>query len=272
MSSQTSEVVSEAPQSKDDQLSLKQPVWQVIVLSILTFKMYFIYWCYKTWRDFSKHIDETNHNATSHQEANASRHSDAGAGQNKVSATEPGHIKDLSWTANAEELLHSPDSAILKEDKTPAQVEHSPSLLESLSPKHLSSFRHASPMLRAIFAAVPYIQHYMLYTIALGTANLQPKGSSVVASHPVLCAVAVTAAWITLSCLSMLPEPLYLTSFLCLIPLAIIQHWINRYWDSVETPGLIMRHGFTFKELITIIVGALLLGFLGSSLIIKAGK
>ncbi|MBX9724766.1 MAG: hypothetical protein K2X81_25400 [Candidatus Obscuribacterales bacterium] len=245
MSSKSPEVVSEALQSKDDQLSLKQPAWQVIVLNVLTFNLYFVYWCYKNWRDLTKQVDAKDM-STADQQA-------------------------VAQSVHAEELLHKPDNQILTAGSEANAVNDSPTLLQSLSPAHLSSFKQASPMLRTIFAMVPFVQSYMLYTLAVGVTRLQPAGSQV-ASHPVLYALAATFAWITLSWLGMLPEPLHLTGLLSAIPVAIIQHWINRYWDSVETPGLITRHGFTFMELVTVIIGALALGFVGSGILIKMGR
>lgn len=39
-------------------LSLRQPVWHVLVLSILTCKLYLVYWYYKNLRDLATHLKE----------------------------------------------------------------------------------------------------------------------------------------------------------------------------------------------------------------------
>ncbi len=43
--------IEQTDKSITDALSMQQPVWHVIVLSILTCSAYPIYWFYKTWRD-----------------------------------------------------------------------------------------------------------------------------------------------------------------------------------------------------------------------------
>ena len=59
------------------------------------------------------------------------------------------------------------------------------------------------------------------------------------------------------------PQVMHLNN-LAGIPLAIAQLWLNAYWRSVEPPAMTIRHAFTVKELLAIIVGASLLGLVAT--------
>ncbi len=273
MSSQITEVMPQAPGSNEDRLSLKQPAWQVMVLTVLTFGLYFIYWCYKNWRDLSAQMGRCDLESHQNQGLAGTKEPKMGAQESALSSSGTSPVHETDHDRDAEPLAHNPDSNVLENVvKNKSERAESPGLIESLLPAHLSNFKNASPMIRSIFTMVPIVTHYMFYTLTLGIARIQPKKYSTVASHPVLCSLAIVFAWITLSCLSTLHGPLYLAFFLNVIPLAIVQHWLNRYWDSVEDAGLITRHGFTFKELLTVIVGALYFGFIVSGFLINPGK
>lgn len=219
-------------------LSLKQPVWHVLVLTVLTLKMYFIYWCYKNWRDLSRDV------------ACRTRQLEDSAGSLDAIATPAAEASNTS----------------------PAMVEQQEDLVAKLLPAHLSSFKDTSPILRAIGVVVPYLNNYLFFTLALGIAKLSPNKRSMVASHPVICSLLILSAWITLSLLAFLPGALYFTFLLCVVPVAIVQHWLNKYWDAVEEKGLLTRHGFTFGEMVVIIAGALALGYLVSSFIMGSAR
>ncbi|MBY0358375.1 MAG: hypothetical protein K2W82_10275 [Candidatus Obscuribacterales bacterium] len=183
-------------------MSLKQPAWHVIVLSIATFKLYFIYWCYKNWRDLSAH--------------------------------------------NVPQQTNKPPSGFI----------------ESLSPQHLSSFQDVSPMLRTLGVLIPYVNNYLYLTLALGIARLLPDASSWPSKHPLAAACFIVGASIAFDLLAFLGGAWYLLSFISVIPLAIVQHWLNKYWDAREPKGLLTRHGFTAWEIGAIVTGSVLLGFI----------
>lgn len=44
------------PQPPLPPVSLRQPAWHVLLLGILSCKLYLVYWCYKNWRDLSSHM------------------------------------------------------------------------------------------------------------------------------------------------------------------------------------------------------------------------
>lgn len=174
----------------DQALSLRQPVWHVIVLSILTCAAYPIYWFYKNWRDLKAEA-----------------------------ASERGQT----------------------------------------NPK-LRPFFDISPVLRTFGLFVPFFNIYMAVTLVKGIAELNPSENAYCRKHPLISSGLIVGAIIALLYLQALPGVLYMLSFTVGIPLAIAQSWLNYYWKSVETDDLIVRQVFTGKELIVVILGALLIG------------
>ncbi len=217
------------PPPEDSGMSLKQPVWHVLILAMLTFKLYLVYWAFKNWRDLAEH-------KAKHARANTDSH--------KI---------DVAVELSRERL---PD------DNTQlAPATQKMSLLESISPKHLESFEDVSPHIRAVFWLIPYANDYLFFTLACGIAKLQEK-ADFSGKHPVVWSLTLTAAAFLLSYLSFLDGPLYLLFLLSAIPAAFVQHALNKYWDAVEKPGLLTRHGFSGRELVAIIAGALYLGYI----------
>lgn len=210
-------------------LSLKQPIWHVLVLGVLTFKLYFIYWCYKNWRDLSRQLfpDERR---------------------------------------NQEVPEESPIESVLPDASSRED------LFFKMSPLHLSEFKDCSPLLRSVVLLIPYLNNYMFFTLAFGVARLYPEPNSLVKKHPLFCSLVVVVTWSSLAYLSLLSGPAFLLFLLCVIPIAVVQLWLNKYWDSVEEPGLLTRHGFNGWELLAVIVGALGLGFIISGFMLGQNK
>lgn len=152
---------------------------------------------------------------------------------------------------------------------TPAQAKDD--LVSKLLPDHLATFKDASPLLRGMVVAIPYLGAYLFFTLTLGIARLHP-GQSFVSQHPIICSTVIVFAWITLSMLCALPGAYFFLFALCAIPIAVVQHWLNKYWDTKEESGLLMRHGFTGGEMAIIIAGALWMGFLASAFIMGKVK
>lgn len=220
-------------------ISLRQPPWHVWVLGAATFKLYLVYWAYKNWRDLSTHVSE--------ELRRTSTESDAVDAKDAVDATVASTNPDTSTISSDQQ---SPASPVLE------------GFLSRLAPDHLASFRDCSPALRAIWMFVPYVNNYLLLTLALGIARIHPDKNSLVARRPLLCSFAAVFATITLSMLSVLPGAWYLLFLLCILPAAVMQAWLNSYWKAVEPDGLLYRAAFTLRELVVLAVGALYLGYI----------
>lgn len=185
--------------------SLRQPAWHVLLLGVLTCKLYLVYWYYKNLRDL---------------------------------ASRP----------------HSPSEQHSVSTGTNSAIWY-------LLPSHLSSFRDCNLLLRGICACIPYVNDYLFLTMALGVAKLQPEGSFA-QKHAVALAVVLLAFSVAMSLLAFAKDAWYLLYFLSVLPAAVVQHLLNKYWQKVEAPGLLFRAGFTGGELLVVIAGALFLGFI----------
>jgi len=129
----------------------------------------------------------------------------------------------------------------------------------------LKPFHNISPLLRTIGLVVPILNFYLALTLIKGIAELHPDSGSFAHRRPMLTAGIFTALLLICSSLSALPGAWYLCSFTAAIPLAVVQNWMNIYWRSVEPNGLNVRHAFSGKELLCIILGSLLLGLILAS-------
>ena len=235
-----------APQSEKNEelkLSLKQPVWHVLLLTVVTFKLYFIYWCYKNWRDLSRLIDADK------------------------AQTAEGPFRGEAMPRP----LHNTQADTDKDATAELSKASNDDLISKLLPDHLASFKDASPFLRAFGVMIPYLNAYLFFTLTLGIARLQ-SAKSFAGDHPIICSTLIVFAWITLSMLSVLPGAYFFLFSLCAIPLAFVQHWVNKFIDTKEEKGLLMRHGFTGGEMVVVIVGALWFGYLVSAFIMGSAK
>lgn len=225
-------------------------MWHVVVLSIVTLKIYFVYWCYKTWRDYSAHIKE--------------------AETSKNPAPDALNSPD---SLNKQAGLDPDGQAIGIESgfATPATKEIG--FVEALSPKHLSSFENMSPHLRMVCALIPYVQDYLFFTLLMGIAKRHPDPSNVIAKHPLLWSFFLTFFAFALTLLVLLPGAWYLLFLLSSIPMYWAQSVVNEYWEREErNQSLILRQAFTGKEIFVTIVGALYLGFVVSGFILVPNK
>lgn len=124
----------------------------------------------------------------------------------------------------------------------------------------LKPFKDISPMLRTISLFVPGLNVYFYITQFLGIAQLIPDANSFPRRHPLLAAGLIIGSFISLTALFSFRPPIFFLGLLAAIPFAVVQHWLNTYWDKVEPNNVMMRHAFSVKELIVIILGGLLLG------------
>lgn len=246
------------PPPEDSGMSLKQPVWHVLVLGMLTFKIYLVYWVYKNWRDLAEQQTKNAYAGKSLTTVEALGVSSSTEKQN-LAQTSDNKISDNNISDN------------IGADGPPQELTQNKSLLESISPKHLESFKDCSPHIRAVLWLIPYVNDYLFFTLACGIARLQ-NGTSFVAKHPISWALTMTAASFLLSYLVFLKDAYYLLFLLSVVPAAFVQHELNKYWDSVEKPGLLTRHGFSGKELVGLIAGALYIGFILCSFLLLPSK
>jgi hypothetical protein len=124
----------------------------------------------------------------------------------------------------------------------------------------LSAFVKVNPLLQALGLLVPILNLYLLAQLVLGVANLDPKKDSVFSRKPLLTCLLVVGSFLMIPSLARLPGSFYMLSLLCPIPLALVQHCLNRYWRSVEPEDMSVRHAFSLGEMAAIILGAGLLG------------
>lgn len=101
---------------------------------------------------------------------------------------------------------------------------------------------------------------YFAVTLIYGIASLHPNAASFPRRRAPLATGLIILGLLGFTSLAKLPDPFWLWSFGCCIPLAIVQSWLNAYWQSVEDTELVVRQAFTIKEILAIIVGSLLLG------------
>lgn len=215
-------------------------------------KLYQIYWCYKTWRDYSN---------WQNQQDLLARAQALGVDSHSLAALNGKDLNDGSSSSNEDG------------NKTvPSELEPE-GFFTALSPQHLASFKNASPFLRSVCLFIPYVSNYLFATILMGIAKKHPDKNSTVSKHPIFWAITLTILSYALSMLSMLDGAWFLLHILSVIPMVIAQTWVNRFWDEQERgKNLIVRQAFSFKETIAIIAGALYLGFVVASFILKVGK
>jgi hypothetical protein len=130
------------------------------------------------------------------------------------------------------------------------------------SPDAVLVFKDINPLLRLFGLLVPILNVYLYLTQILGIATLHPNPDSVPRKNPLLAAGIIVGSMFALLACAKLPGPLFLIYVLAPAPLAVVQHWLNEYWDTVEPPGLLFRHAFTWKEMLAIILGSSLLGLI----------
>jgi hypothetical protein len=132
----------------------------------------------------------------------------------------------------------------------------------------LSVFARINPALRAAGLLVPILQIYLLAVLVLGIANLDPDKTSFASRRPLVACGVVMGSFLLLLNFAHLPGGFFLLSCLSPIPLAFAQHWLNRYWATVEPDGMCVRHAFSIWEMLAIIVGASVIGLATAGIMI----
>lgn len=201
--------------------SRQQPAWHVVVLGIFTCGWYLPWWAYKTYRDLKREALEV-------------------------------HGPQLDDAARAAGIV-PPVLAPLPQRRPDV---HS----DAETRETLLTFARVNPWLRGLGMAVPYLDIFLLTTLCIGVCNLVPRENSFAHRKPLIATLLVVGCYLGLRILSRLPDGWFAISFLSMVPIAFLQHWLNEYWVSVERDSLLVRHGFNLWEMIVIIVGAGLLG------------
>lgn len=132
----------------------------------------------------------------------------------------------------------------------------------------LKHFQKISPTLLTIGALVPILQLFLTSMLFYRIAQLYPVKDSPVHKRALLMAIVLTAAMVGLLCLSSLPEGFRLLYLFAAVPLIVVQHWVNAYWRTQEPPEAIVRHAFSTGELVSLILGAVLLGLNVTGLVV----
>jgi hypothetical protein len=208
-----------------DELALdsrQQPVWHVLVLGLFTCNLYVGYWAFKTYADLKRESIEVN-----------------------------GFPADPA--AEAAGVMTRP---VLK----PIPARKDDLRLDTHTRETLQSFSRVSPALRAIGMIAPIIQIYLAATLTIGISNLVPRENSFPRRNTLGATGLIAGSFLGALSLGYLPVPYFLIASVAMIPIAVLQHWLNEYWVSVESPELLVRHGFNVWEMLTIIAGASLIG------------
>jgi uncharacterized BrkB/YihY/UPF0761 family membrane protein len=140
---------------------------------------------------------------------------------------------------------------------------HEPLTQLTLTEKNsLELTKRIPPLMWALGMPIPFINIILGIFFFKMIAELYPERSSFISRQPLLIGSAVTVSMIALMCLGKLPNNYYLLYVTACLPAAISQHWLNKYWHSVEPEGLLVRQSFATGELVMLILGIGLLGLI----------
>lgn len=201
--------------------SRQQPVWHVLVLGFFTFNLYTAYWLFKTYSDLKREATEV-----------LGPYEDAAASAAGISA------------------------AVLKPIPPRNPAFHP----DEHTRETLRTFWRVNPALRTVGMLIPIVQIYIAATLTLGLANLVPGANSFPRRKPIVATLLVAFGFFAALTLGYLNHGYWMLASVAMIPVAVLQHWLNRYWDAVESADLMVRHGFNLWEMITIIIGASIIG------------
>ncbi len=179
-----------------------QPVWHVLVLTLLTAGWYVPFWFYKTCRDLARRASQS--------------------------------------TDDSFNFL------------TPLTISEAAAL---------RYVRRCYPILLALGTLVPYLRIFVSAFVFKTAAQLYPHTQSPVRKHPVLAALILAAVYAT-AMGTALPGVMYFLYLLIVVPIAVVQHWLNKYWLSVEPDDVLVRQSFSATELVLLLFGIVLTGML----------
>jgi hypothetical protein len=136
-----------------------------------------------------------------------------------------------------------------------------------LSPLAIGFVPFVAPILKLLISDA--ILLYLLSTLVVGVASLQPNQQSFPRKHPLVVCGLVLGAGLALTGFANLKGLLFLLSLPAgALPCGFVQLWLNNYLQTVEKTNLPVRHGFNIVELLAIISGASLMGLVAAGLMI----
>lgn len=216
--------------TKETKNSIRQPAWHVLVLGYFTFGIYLFYWFYKTWRDLK-------------------------AFAIKMAAN--GNDKAEKENSSSKEYQHE---VIAKY----ANIRPWLRTLSFFLPLLLSPLLYFTPLkdigLDITRGAWLLLCGFLAATLFKDIASLIPNEDSWARIN------AVRASFVLTLCIPMclvfciLDNFCYLLYLLVTIPIAVVQHWLNQFYESQETETLALRTAPTPLETIVIVIGALWMG------------
>lgn len=202
--------------------SRQQPVWHVVVLGFFTWGfLYLPWWVFKSYRDLKRECEEVNG-------------------------------VEIDSAAQA--------AGIVPPLLAPVPDRRTDLVLDEHSRETLRIFGRVNPGLRGAGTLVPFLNLYLMTTLTIGICSLVPDSAAFPRRKPLLATLLVLGGLLALLTTSHLPGLWFMLSFLSMIPIGVMQHWLNRYWARVESQALLVRHGFNMWEMLTIIIGASVTG------------
>jgi hypothetical protein len=122
-------------------------------------------------------------------------------------------------------------------------------------------FRKSKPILETFALLIPVLQIYITCRFFCDAATLRPDTNSFAHRKPIVTGIFLTIVMLGLLSLSQIIQgPFYLLYLLAAIPLAVVQNWINKYWQTVEPSNALVRQAFTPGEMVALILGSIFLG------------
>jgi hypothetical protein len=118
------------------------------------------------------------------------------------------------------------------------------------------------PIVLAIGAFLPYIGAFVTVVFCRTIAKLSPNSDSVIRKHALTVGVLLMLLFYAASTAIKLPGALSLLYLAAVFPVALVQHWLNQYWRSVEPEGMLVRQSFSASELVVLVFGITLTGML----------
>jgi hypothetical protein len=118
------------------------------------------------------------------------------------------------------------------------------------------------PAVLAIGAFLPFVGAFVTVLFCRTVANLSPNGESVIRKHSLTAGILLMLLFYAASAAIKLPGAFSLLYLAAVFPVAILQHWLNQYWRSVEPEGMLVRQSFSATELVLLVFGIMLTGML----------
>lgn len=144
-------------------------------------------------------------------------------------------------------------------------TDDSPDSLKPLTINEADALRYIKrcwPLVLAVGALLPFVGAFVLAFFFRTIAQIFPDTESPLRKHSLTTGVFLMLLTYAASAAARLPDAFYLLYLTIVFPIAVAQHWLNRYWQSVEPQDILVRHSFSTGELVLLIFGIMLTGML----------